>query len=214
MRTLNANVCINLTMTSLTMLSVNVRGLGSQHKRTDVMNYLNTLNQDIIFVQDTHLTEQKITSFNSLWKGKTYHSCFANNSRGTSVLISKNIQHEVIDEFTNANGNYKVVLCKIGTDTYLIGSVYGLNRDEPQFYEKLEKILEDTEYDHVVLGGDFNFIIDTQADCFGYTNENNVNAKRQFMSICNKHNLIDVWRKHNPIKQQFTWYTPNLKKRF
>ena len=106
----------------------------------------------------------------------------------------------------------KVVLCKIGTDTYLIGSVYGPNRDEPQFYEKLETILEDTEYDHVVLGGDFKFIIDTQADCFGYTNENNVNAKCKFMSICNKHNLIDVWRKHNPIKQQFTWYTSNLKK--
>ena len=106
------------------VLCSNVRGLGSQHKRKDVIHYLKDIKCDILLLQDTHLTEDKVSLFNSLWDGKAYHSCHTNNSRGTSILVSKNLQHDVINKFANSNGNYLVLECKIGADTYLIGSIY------------------------------------------------------------------------------------------
>ena len=176
------------------------------------MNYLKDMNCNIILLQDTHLTETKESSFNSLWKGKAYHSCYTFNSRGCSILINKNLQHDVVEEFTDNNGNYKILQCKIGMDTYLIGSIYGSNRDEPRFYERLDEILDNVDCDHVIIGGDFNFVMDTENDCFGYARENNVNAKRKFISSCKKHSLIDVCREHNPNKQQFTWHLSNSSK--
>lgn len=104
------------------IISNNVRGLGAQHKRRDVLHYIRNMNCDIVFLQDTHLTKEKISSFNALWNGKAYHSCYSNNSRGSSILISKNIQHNIINEFTSDTGNYIILECKIGSDVYLLGS--------------------------------------------------------------------------------------------
>ena len=195
-------------MTKLRIVSSNVRGLGTQHKRRDVMHFLRNMECDIILLQDTHITKEKISVFNSLWKGKSYHSCYTNNSRGSSILINKKLQHDIISEFVSDKGNYVFLQCKIGTDVYVIGSVYGPNRDEPQFYAHLGDILDKTERDHIIVGGDFNFVIDAAKDSYGYVRENNVNARLKFLSICNKHNLTDVWRYHNPDKQQFTWFKP------
>lgn len=192
-------------MSELKIISVSVRGLGTLHKRRDVIHYLSGLNRDIILLQDTHIIAEKISSFNACWRGKAYHSCYTNNSRGTAILIDRNLQHEVVTEFVSDKGNYVILQCKIGTDTYVVGSIYGPNRDEPRFYAHLGEILDRIDYDNIIIGGDFNFVIDSVKDSYGYVRENNVNARTKFLSVCNEHSLIDIWRHYYPNKQQFTW---------
>ena len=194
-------------MVRLKIISVNVRGLGTQHKRRDVMHYLKDMNCDILLLQDTHLPEKKVPEFNYLWRGKAYHSCYRNCSRGTSILINSRLQHEVLREFVSNEGNYIIIHCKIEGDSYVIGSIYGPNTDKPHFYECIDEVLESCDYEHVVIGGDFNFVINTEYDCYGYVRENNINAKNKFVSICNKHNLVDIWRQQNPRAKEFTWFT-------
>ena len=58
--------------------------------------------------------------------------------------------------------------CKIGTDVYVIGSIYGLNRDEPCFYTHLGNVIDGLDCDDIILGGDFNFVIDAVSDSYGY----------------------------------------------
>ena len=70
-------------------------------------------------------------------------------------------------------------------------------------------MLSSVDCDHVILGGDFNFIIDADKDCYGYSRENNVNARNKLISICNKYSLIDVWRHYYPGNKQFTWSRSN-----
>ena len=200
-------------MAKLKIISNNVRGLGTRHKREDVMQYLENMNRDIIFLQDTHLINSKVSAFNLLWKGKAYHSCYASNSRGTSILINRHLQHEVFNEFISDQGNYIIVQCKIGTETYALGSIYGPNRDEPRFYEKIDEILESVDCDHIVLGGDFNFVMDAGKDSFGYVRENNIKAREKFIAVCNKHNITDIWRDQNPREKQYTWYAAASEKR-
>ena len=96
-------------MTKLNIISVNARGLGDQFKRRDVIQYLRNMKCDVIFVQDTHLTKEKIPFFDLLWNGKSYHSCYTFNSRGTSILINSNLQHEVLYEYTGVDGNYVIL---------------------------------------------------------------------------------------------------------
>ena len=197
-------------MTKLKIMSINVRGLGAQHKRRDVMNYLRNMNSDILLLQDTHLTQEKLSSFSTLWSGKSYHSCYTYNSRGTSILIHRNVQHVVISEFRCEKGNYMLLQCKIGTEVFVIGSIYGPNRDEARFFTHLGNLIDSIDYDHIILGGDFNFVIDAASDSYGYVNENNVNARQEFVSVCDKHSLSDVWRYFNQNKQQFTWFKSTM----
>ena len=118
----------------------------------------------------------------------------------------------MIHFFTNSSGNYVLIHCKINTDSYVIGSIYGPNKDEPQFYRQVDDVLENVDCDHIVIGGDFNFIMDAEKDCYGYAREHNVNDRREFKYICNKHSLIDIWREQNPNSNIFTWYASNQSK--
>ena len=198
-------------MTNLNIASMNARGLGGQQKRRDVLHYLKNMKFDIIFLQDTHLIAEKITFFDSLWKGKAYHSCYTNNSRGTSILLDRNLQHTVLFEFYCERGNYVILGCKIGSDTYVLGSIYGPNRDEPEFYRRIDELLDGVDCDHTIIGGDFNFVMNPAKDCYGYARENNVNARNKFSSVCDQHRLIDVWRQYNVEDDRYTWTrsTPN-----
>ena len=170
------------------------------------------MNINIIFLQDTHLTENKVQYFDALWKGKCYHSCFTNNRRGTSILIHKNTQHTLLFQFTCERGNYVIIGCKIGADTYVLGCIYGPNKDEPDFYAHLDNLLGSVECDHIILGGDFNFVMNWKKDSFGYVRENNINARSKFIAVCDQHNLIDIWRQYNANDNQYTWLRTNPSK--
>ena len=199
-------------MRNIKIASVNVRGLGGQEKRRDVMHHLRNMNFDIIFLQDTHLTERKVQFLNSLWRGRTYHSCFTNISRGTSILIDKGLQHTMLFEFICGKGNYVIIGCKIGLDTYVFGCIYGPNKDEPEFYREINEKLDSVECDHIILGGDLNFVMNYQTDCYGYVRENNINARNAFITMCNQHRIIDIWRCYNPDRHEFTWAKSNPNK--
>ena len=176
------------------------------------MNFLSDMNCGIVFLQDTHLIDSKLASFNSLWKGTAYHSCCTNNSRGTAILISNKLDHEILGEHSSTNGNYKLIECKIGTDSFLLGSIYGPNRDTPSFYAEISELLDRIDCNSYILGGDFNFVMDPQKDCYGYSTRSNICAQRKFSDVCTKHNLVDVWRFKNQNKQQFTWHTSDFSK--
>ena len=198
-----------MSVMKIKIASVNVRGLGGQHKRRDVLHYLRNLKFDVILMQDTHLTPEKIPYFDTLWKGRAYHCCYTHNSRGSSILINKNLCHDTLFELRCKEGNYMIIGCRIGTDTYVLGSIYGPNRDNSDFYKKLDECLDNVDCDHVIIGGDFNFVLDAEKDCYGYTRENNCNAKEIFNSICVKHSLVDVWRLQNAEETEFTWTRSN-----
>ena len=70
--------------------------------------------------------------------------------------------------------------------------------------KKIEDILERVDCDHIVFGGDFNFVMDAVNDSYGYACENNIKERKKLVSVCDKHSMIDIWRDQNPGKQQYT----------
>ena len=75
-------------MAELKIMTYNCRGLGTQEKRRDVVNFLKNLDFDIYLLQDTHLTERTAQFFDTIWRGKCYHSYGTYNSRGVSVALT------------------------------------------------------------------------------------------------------------------------------
>ena len=195
-------------MGKLKVMSLNCRGLGGHEKRRDVVNYLKSLDFDIYFLQDTHLSQRKVSCFNALWRGKCYHSCGTHNSRGTSILFKPQIQHNILYEEYCHEGNFVLIICTIFLNTYTLVNLYGPNDDRPAFFHILNKKLEDVAGENIIAGGDFNFVFDHKLDS-NYIQQNNVNARNAFVETIDTHNLVDVWRERYPEKKIFTWSKPN-----
>ena len=213
--TLGANLFVRTNCTkqclmdSLKIFSMNCRGLSSQQKRRDVVNYIRGQNYSIVFLQDTHITQQSLPYFNNLWKGKCVHSCYNSSSRGSCILISRHTQHETVKEITSKCGNYVIIIAKINSETFAFVCIYGPNNDQPSFYDEVFTYLTDVEVDYIVVGGDLNFTIDPKTDTLNYVRENNVNAKRKFLQLAHENSLVDIWRRMHPDEQEYTWTRRN-----
>ena len=73
------------------VISLNTGGLNTVIKRTKVMTHIKTLNADIMFLQETHLCNSDHRKLNRPWIDQTVHSQFNVKTRGTAILIQKNV---------------------------------------------------------------------------------------------------------------------------
>ena len=195
-------------MAELNIMTYNCRGLGSQEKRRDVVNFIRNTDFDIYLLQDTHLTSKTVKYFNALWNGKCYHAFGTFNSRGTAILFKKNIQHSIIHEEYSNEGNFVIIVCKIFLYTYAIVSIYGPNDDQPSFFKEINQKLQHITVDNIIIGGDFNFVPDLSRDS-NYVQINNPRARDAFIQLENTYSLVDVWRELNPNSDKFTWMKQN-----
>ena len=107
-------------MDEIKIMTLNCRGLGSNEKRRDVLNYLKNMKYDIYLLQDTHLTEKKEPYFNSLWRGNAYHSFGTFNSRGTAILVNSRVQHDILYTEQCPEGNYILCVIKLHGSTFTL----------------------------------------------------------------------------------------------
>ena len=196
-------------MDKITIMSMNCRGLGDLKKRRDVMQYIKKKGYSIVFLQDTHLTPQSTVYFDSLWCGKAFHSCFSSRSRGTSILLHNKLQYNLIKVEKSECGNLVILNCKLNNESFLFVNIYGPNEDNPTFYKTLAEKLDQFDCQHVVVAGDLNFVISPEKDSLNYVTENNVRAKRAFLDMTDKYNLIDAWRTSHPNDKKYTWLRKN-----
>ena len=66
----------------------------------------------------------------------------------------------------------------------------------------------------IIIGGDFNVILDPDLDGFGGKPKLKQSAK-QIENIFSLHDLVDIWRVRNPETKRFTWRqkTPIIQRR-
>ena len=70
----------------------------------------------------------------------------------------------------------------------------GLNRDDPEFYGTLEESINEMGHEHVIIGGDWNLVLDFSLDYHNYKHFNNVKAQKEVKNLIMNLDLVDVWR--------------------
>lgn len=69
-------------------LTLNARGLRDNDKRMSLFHWINKLEVDVVFLQETHVTENFTQMFDKSWPGKAFHSTTDSaNSRGVAILL-------------------------------------------------------------------------------------------------------------------------------
>ena len=62
-------------------------------------------------------------------------------------------------------------------------TIYGPNKDNPEFYNNINEIIKDSNSDFTVICGDFNLVLDPSKDCFNYKTINNPKARKTVLDF-------------------------------
>jgi exonuclease III len=173
-------------------------------------------NCDIIFLCDTRLNSQKQSSALHDVEKKInflgYHFLHNSltNSRGTAILISRKLNFTTIDRYDDISGNILLLKVGIGTTTVTLGSIYGPNTDDIDFFDMLDARVKSFNSDHTILGGDWNTTLDPRnndanIDTLNTAGIPSARRSNRLNRLCNENKLGDPFRHFYPDKREFTY---------
>ncbi len=118
---------------------------------------------DVVFLSDTRLNSDKqIAGINDIEKklkflGYSFYHNSKYRSRGTAKLISKRVVCTIVGRFCDEDCNMLLLKLAIGNLTITLGSIYGPNEDDENFFSRLEDGIEALNSDYVIMGGGLEY---------------------------------------------------------
>jgi hypothetical protein len=175
---------------------------------------------DIIFVSDIRLNSDKnkhaVHCLEKIFfqRGYKFLHNSKRSSRGVGILIKLNLTIQILDTYTDLLDNIILIVASLNSNEIMFSSIYGPNRNEPDFFHNLDSLLrEHGTGKFKILGGDFNATWDSRDAAINIDVINMQNIPSKFRSekinnVANKHELTDPYRFLHPNKKDST-YVPN-----
>jgi exonuclease III len=124
---------------SLSLVSINARGLGEKTKRRDIFNRMKDKRTQIVCLQDTHIDKKMQNFVRAEWGLDIYFSSYTSNARGVAILLNNNFEYVVHSSKSDDNGNFVAIDLTIKNYKRLtLLNLYGPNADSPEFYTKIK----------------------------------------------------------------------------
>jgi exonuclease III len=135
------------------------------------------------------------------------------NSRGVAVLVSKDLDIHINNDFRDNEENFLVLDCTINGIKYGIGAVYGPNNTSRVFYNGLSteiRTLRTSGVVNIVLGGDWNTTWDRRPvtdniDTFCMAGLPNAKNSELLENMCIDFGLTDPFRVLYPDRREYTY---------
>jgi exonuclease III len=98
----------------------------------------------------------------------------------------------------------------IGNATLTVGSIYGPNNDDENFFDQINAVISRFNSDFVIIGGDWNATYDTRnnrhnIDTFNTVGIPSVRRSLWLNQLCARHSLKDPYRYLYPEVKEFTY---------
>ena len=129
------------------------------------------------------------------------------------ILVKEGFDCEFKVSCEDTQGRFITLKGIIQGHEFVFANIYAPNRTNDQciFFEEIQTHLDYLEIEtncEMVIGGDFNVILDTSMDEVGGKPKLKDLCK-QIENLCSSFDLIDIWRIRNPEVQRFTWRQKN-----
>jgi len=188
-------------------ITLNARGLLEKSKRDEIMQWMKRQKADVILLQETHYTSDIISFINCEWQGDAFHSFGTNRSKGVSTLItSKQIPINVTNHYDTNDGRTLLVNVELYGNVFTVVNVYAPNngRERELFFEKLTKWVGNHQQGPILMGGDFNTVLNAELDRKSSGIQHREKNKT-LQVLMQNYTLRDVWREKNTKILQYTW---------
>lgn len=192
---------------NITFISWNVRGVNNPVKRGKVLSHLKKLTPDIIFLQETHLKDKFHIRLKCRWIESVYHSSFPAKARGTAIMIKKSIPFVHKNTISDKDGRYLIVIGELFSIPLTLLNIYAPNMDNPSFFKKVMTLIPDMSQTNLIIGGDFNCVLDPYLDRSSTTKQIRNNSSVFLNTFIDNSNLSDVWRIANPTGRDYSFFS-------
>jgi exonuclease III len=176
------------------------------------------LKTDIIFLSDIRLCSRNLVSCKDdvqhIFRNNPYGSydCWFNstsNKRGVGILIKRSFNVTALRTKADPEENYLLLEVAMSGNNLILGSVYGPNTQNIQFFNRLREDIESFNCNNVVLGGDWNCTyntgnIESNIDCLNMTRPPNRAHSLAVNELCEALSLTDPYRVLHPNKKEFS----------
>jgi exonuclease III len=220
--TLSFIVIILLAM-NLTVSAINCNSLNMSHasKKNQALKIhgITKLKTDIILLSDTRLSNKNLVSAANDIK-KTFsanlnqqYEFFYNstkNKRGTGILINSSMNFSVLDRWDEEDENSLLLKVDIAGEHITIGSIYGPNELNENFFVRLKNKLIEWGCTKTILGGDWNCLfssdsVDYNIDCINMVNCPNAGNSVVLNDLCAVTGLFDPYRYLYPDRRDYSY---------
>ncbi len=151
-------------MHTLNILSLNVNGLNSAVKRTRVLEYLHRKSISCALIQETHLKQSDVARFQNKYYKLAAFSSAQNKTKGVLILVNRKLNLTIEHLGSDEKGRFVFVRCKIYNNRLALVSIYGPNETDSAFLTQISKTLLEEIDCPLVVGGDFNAVINPALD--------------------------------------------------
>ncbi len=196
--------------------------MATVNKQTKIRKFYGivSLKTDIIFVSDIRMCNKggvsdiklikNIFSTNPYCSYNFYHHS-RSSSRGVGILVKKSLNFSCTGESRDPDSdNFLLLRAVVNNSTVILGSVYGPNESNVNFYERLHDSIVAMGNFPCILGGDWNATysclpLASNPDVMNMQNLPNINNSRKIKEISNRLGLTDPFRALFPNKTDFSF---------
>jgi len=191
---------------STTIGSYNVNGIANPRKRREVFNWLKEKNYDIICLQETHSSPEHEMAWKQDWHGEVFFNHGTTNQRGVLILCKENLKFTINNCSRDDDGRLLIIDISINDLNFCICNLYAPNRDNPDFFDNIEKLMSNYNHGNFIIVGDFNTVQNAKLDRAGRNPAvYHPNAQQKINDLMFALELVDVWRYKHPNTVRFTW---------
>ena len=185
---------------------MNTAGMRGRQRRRQILHIMWNTDNDIIFLQETHISSDLYKETEKLWPGTILFSPGKENTGWTAICFrDKNKTANNI--ITDKNGNYQILDVELYghkitlTNVYApSGGKYKIQKDRKSLWTNLQNTLKDrstTDSIHI-LAGDFNMTEDKQDRTTLQEYQQTCLSQTSLTALKNTLNIEDIYRKRNP----------------
>jgi exonuclease III len=177
------------------------------------------LKSDFIMLSDVRISNRNMVSsyqeLVSIFRNNQYgsYSTFFNstkNKRGVGILINNSLTFSELARRDDPEENYLLLRIRIRGTTVIIGSVYGPNNYDNDFFNRLHHDIVSLGNYLVILAGDWNATysslpVEANPDCLNMANIPNLRHTEMIIDLCESLNLLEPYRSLQPYGKNFTF---------
>uniref|UniRef100_A0A3B3B8H2 Reverse transcriptase domain-containing protein n=1 Tax=Oryzias melastigma TaxID=30732 RepID=A0A3B3B8H2_ORYME len=199
------------TTNLIKVASYNVNGLHSPIKRSKILTKMRKEKVGIIYLQETHLTENKHEKLQRNGYSQIFSASYkSGHRRGVAILISQGISFEKSSVIRDKEGRFILVRGRLEGDLVTLLNIYTPPGSEWSVYRQLFDLMTSEVEGFLIGGGDLNQRLNQWLDSTGGRALNRAVSKK-IKGLMAELGILDVWRDINPTSRDYTYYSaPHL----
>lgn len=180
---------------TIRFISHNVQGFNFPNKRKKAFIQYKKLNAKIILLQETHFMKDNHPTFFHKAYNQSFYTLSPNKTKGVAFFYPSIISFRCTTGLQRSTVDILLSGLRSGREL-TIANVYAPNDAQTTFFTQFFHTLQRYHSPHIILGGDFNSVLQPNLDC-SKRKQSSKSFSKTTSRYINEMQLIDSWRALN-----------------